>query len=101
MINASLLPKAYKEVIEIIKYIPKNDFDKIPKEVIESMYKESDREYNFSIDFNNFMNQKILYETELILATFFRDYWATEEQRKVILAKERYDKKLSTENNAG
>jgi len=92
MIDKLLMPKAYAEVLEILKHIPIEDFNKIPYEIIENMKLNMDKEYDFRIiDFDNFQGQDMLKETETILAVLFRDYWATEEQRKRILEKEKYD----------
>ena len=43
-------PKAYKEVLEIIKYLPKEEYERIPKEKIEFFEKNCDKEYNFIFD---------------------------------------------------
>lgn len=92
MINRLLIPKAYVEVLEILRHIPLADYNKIPAEIIENMQLNADKEYKYIItSFNNFQEQKMLKETETILAVLFRDYWATEEQRKKILEKENYD----------
>ena len=92
MIDKLLIPKAYVEVLEILQYIPQEDYNKIPSQIIESMKLEMDKEYKYKIsNFDNFEEQEMLKETETILAVFFRDYWATEEQRQRILKKEQYD----------
>ena len=92
MIDKLLLPKAYAEVLEILKHIPETDYNKIPPEIIENMQLNADKEYKYVVThFDNFQEQQILKETETILAVLFRDYWATEEQRKKILEKEKYD----------
>ena len=84
--------KAYTEVLEILKCIPKDDFDKIPKEKIEFYQKNMDKNYNYIIDESvNFNEQSISDITKAILANIFRDYWATEYQKERILAKEKYD----------
>lgn len=38
---------AYKEVSEILKYIPIFDYEKIPREKIELYKKMQDRDYHF------------------------------------------------------
>lgn len=92
MIDKLLMPKAYVEVLEILKYIPREDYNKIPKEIIENMKSNADKGYKYIVThFDNFQEQEMLKETETILAVLFRDYWATEEQRTKILAKEKYD----------
>lgn len=92
MIDRLLMPRAYVEVLEILKHIPAEDFNKIPHEIIENMKLNADKEYKYAINhFENFQEQEMLKETETILAVLFRDYWATEDQRRRILEKEKYD----------
>lgn len=86
-------PKAYKEVVEILKYVPKGSVKKIPQTMIDTFNSKMDKTYNFSIDINkSFEKQELLEETKAILANIFRDYWATPYQKERILAKERYDR---------
>ena len=84
--------KAYKEVIEILKYVPQESVNKIPKTTLETFEKKMDKDYVFNIDINkSFEEQNLLEETKDIFAVIFRDYWATPYQRERILAKEKYD----------
>ena len=54
-------PKAYKEVIEILKYVPKQSVDKIPQTMIDTFNSKMDNNYNFSIDINkSFEEQELL-----------------------------------------
>ena len=83
---------AYKEVIEILNYVPDEDVAKIPQEKIDFYRNHMDNEYDYKIDeTKDFSEQTISETTEAILACIFRDYWATPYQRERILAKERYD----------
>lgn len=95
-------PKAYKEVIEVLKYVPKESVDKIPQSMINTFEKEMDNKYEFSIDINkSFEEQELLDETKAIFANIFRDYWATPYQKERIQAKERYDRrKIEEEKSA-
>lgn len=83
---------AFTEVLEILKYVSKEDYEKIPLEMIEIM--EDNCSKNYVIKYNpniSLTDQNISEEAQTIIAIFFRDYWATEEQRKKILLKEQYD----------
>ena len=95
-------PKAYKEVVEILKYVPKESVKKIPQTMIDTFNAKMDNTYNFSIDINkSFEEQELLDETKAILANIFRDYWATPYQKERIQAKERYDReKIEEEKRA-
>ena len=86
-------PKAYKEVIEILNYVPKESIDKIPKTMLEVFRTKMDKNWDFKVDINkSFEEQELLDETKAIFANIFRDYWATPYQKERIEAKERYDR---------
>lgn len=90
--------KAYTEVLEILKYVPQDSVNKIPKDMLEMFKIKYDKDYNFKIDTNKpFEEQELLDETKAIFANIFRDYWATPYQRERILAKEEYDRKILEE----
>ena len=92
MIDKMIFPKAYVEVLEILKYIPEDEYEKIPIELIHKMQIEADKEYKFEVtNFENFQEQKLLKETETILAVLYRDYWASKEKRQIIFEKEKKD----------
>lgn len=80
--NNNKYAKAYKEVLEIIKYFPKDEFDKIPKEKIEFYSNNSDKDYSFEINPEiDLSEQNISDETYAIIIGLFEDYYATEEQK--------------------
>lgn len=84
---------AYKEVIEILKYVPQESVNKLPQTMIDTFKAKMNENYNFHIDINkNFEEQELLDETKAILANIFRDYWATPYQKERIEAKEKYDR---------
>ena len=86
-------PKAYKEVIEILKYVPEKSVNKIPQTMLDTFKTKMDKEYNFIVDINKaFEEQELLEETKAIFANIFRDYWATPYQKERIEAKEEYDR---------
>ena len=86
--------KAYKEVIEILNYVPQESVSKIPQTMTDTFQVKMDKDYDFQVDINkSFEEQEILEERKAILANIFRDYWATPYQKKRIEAKEKYDRK--------
>lgn len=83
---------AYKEVIEVLKHVEKEELEKIPKERIKFFEENMNKDYEFKIDeTKNFEEQNLMEKTKIILAIIFRDYWATEAQKEKIIAKENYD----------
>ena len=84
---------AYKEVIMIINSLEDEVKKLIPKDKIEFYESHMDRNYNFQIDYDKSINnQKILYPTKCILANIFKEYIASEEDKKLIFEKEAKEK---------
>lgn len=85
--------KAYKEIVEILKYVPEESVNKIPKDMRDMFEAEQLKTYNFQIDTEKtFEEQELLEETKAILANIFRDYWATDYQKARIIEKENQDR---------
>lgn len=80
---------AYTEVLDILKYISKEDYEKIPKSKIKVFEENSNNNYNFTYDENKTLDEQNVSEiTKVIIAILFRDYWATKEQRYIIIKKQ-------------
>ena len=89
---SNIYAKAYAEVYEILKSIPEEDFEKIPHEVLNMLEEKKDKEYEFQLQDNTeFEDQCLLRETKVLLAIFYRDYWATEEEKEKIKQKWKSD----------
>lgn len=98
MIEVKKLPKACTEVLEILKHISEEEYKKIPNELIKMFETKQDKQHKIDIThFEDFEKQEILDETKAILAIIFRDYWATEEQRRRIIANEKYQINIQEE----
>lgn len=84
---------AYREVLEILSKISKNDYNKIPRDMIQVFEIYSNKEYAFEYDLKkDFDQQGISKRAKLILAILFRDYWANDNQREKIISKQNYDR---------
>lgn len=82
---------AYIEVLEILKYFPVEDYNKIPKNKIELFETNANNDYVFKYNPNKPLDkQNISKITKGIIAILFRDYWATESQREKIISKQNY-----------
>jgi hypothetical protein len=91
-------PKAYKEVIEILNFVPEESVNKIPQTMLEMFKTKMDKNYDFEVDINKtFEDQNLLDETKAIFANIFRDYWATPYQKERIKTKEKYDRQKNEE----
>lgn len=84
---------AYREVLEILKYIPIEDYDKIPKNRINLFKAYANNDYAFWYDITKTLDEQNVSKTaKAIIAILFRDYWATELQKEKIIAKQNYDR---------
>lgn len=84
---------AYNEVLEILKYIPEEDYNKIPKEKIELFETNANDNYKFNYEPNKTLDeQNVSKIAKGIIAILFRDYWANDNQREKIIAKQNYDR---------
>ena len=93
---------AYSEVLEILKYISKEDYEKIPNSKIELFETNYNKDYIFKYNPNKTLNEQNVSKTaKAIIAILFRDYWATEIQKEKIISKQNYDRmKLEEERKA-
>lgn len=81
MINSNYA-RAYKEVLEIIRYFPKEEYSKIPQEKIEFYKNNMDKDYVFTINPEiDLSEQNISPEANAIIVNLFIDYYATEKQK--------------------
>lgn len=73
---------AYAEVIEVLRYIPIEDYHKIPKKFITFMEENCDENntfiYNLALPFHK---QELSAEAKNILATIYRLFWANENEK--------------------
>ena len=84
---------AYSEVLEVLNHMSKEDYNKIPKDMLEMFQTNCNNEYQFRYDLNKeFEEQGISKRAKLILAILFRDYWATPYQKEKIIAKQNYER---------
>lgn len=82
--------EAYSEVLEVIKYIPKEDYNKIPPKMIQLFKSNCDENseftYNVALPFEK---QNLSKDAKLILAIIFRNCWITLEQKRELSVKEK------------
>ena len=73
--------KAYVEVLEFLKCIPINEFYKIPKEKIDFMEENKDREYNYKYDITNPVLSK---KAKAIITNLYMENFASQEEKTKI-----------------
>ena len=83
---------AYAEVIQVLKYLPKDDIEKIPRELIIALEENQNHNHNFQFNVNVSLKvQNFSKKAKIILAILFRDYFTTEKQKNIINNVEKYE----------
>lgn len=89
---------AYSEVLGILKFIAKEDYEKIPNSKIELFETNQNKEYIFKYNPNKTLEeQNVSKRAKAIIGLLFRDYWATDEQKEKIIRKQNYDRQILEE----
>ena len=70
---------SYVEVLEILKHIPKDEYEKIPKQIIFFYEINKNKDYEYSYDVKN---PKTMRKTDAIIINLYKDYVASDEERK-------------------
>lgn len=74
--------QAYTEIECLLKYMPKEYIEKLPKKLIDLIHSQSDEMYNIPIDINkNLTEQNFSKKTKDIIAVLKYNYWSTEDEK--------------------
>ena len=85
---------ALKELLVILKYIPKTDYEKIPEGVLRMVNINAEHTYNFYVDEKkSIKDQNISVLTKALLENFYRDYWVTDIEKNKIIEEENIKRK--------
>ena len=83
---------ACKEVLEILKFVKRNDLEKIPKIEIDILERNQNTEYKFIYNpTKSIKDQMVSKMAKGIIAYYFYKYIAKEEQKEIIRKKQEYD----------
>lgn len=75
--------KAYTELNEIFKLLPKNQLEKIPESFIKNVQKEMDIEYGFKLDeTKNLEEQDLMVETRALIVEIYERYLSGENEKE-------------------
>ena len=77
--------KAYAEILEIIKYLPSKEYNKIPRENIDFFENNKDNTHIFQYNPTKTLSeQNVLRETNALIISMFKDLFATKQQKEKI-----------------
>ena len=82
--------QAFAEAYEILSYLDEDNYKKIPNDIIDALYQNGDKDYEFFIDDSHpLYKQDLLEETKALLFNLYRDYLADSEIREKIIEYQR------------
>lgn len=82
--------KAFKELNEIIKFFPTNEYSKIPKSFMNFIRENMDDDYEYVVEhIDDFQNQEMLDETKILLSIVYRDFISSKEEHNQIIEMEK------------
>ncbi len=77
--------KAYTEVLELLKHIPKEEYNRIPETEIQFYENNCDKNYKFIYDETvELKDQKISKEANAVIIAMYMNYFANEKQKEII-----------------
>lgn len=80
--NMNRYKMACTEILELFKYLPEEDYNKIPKSEIDFFEHNKEENYNFKFNENlSFEEQVILPETEAFIVRIYKNYFCTPEKK--------------------
>ena len=83
MVETSFDRKALAEVYNVLIMLDKENFDKIPKKMIEALKNNMDTDYE--VEWSDIEKGNLLEDTEKILSVLYTDYLATPEEKNIIM----------------
>lgn len=85
MVLTDSYKNAFAEADVILKRLNKNDYNKIPNDVVTAIEKNKNNNYSFELNSElDLDKQEMLPETRAILLNIFREYLANDTQREKI-----------------
>ena len=89
---------AFAEVYEILNYLEEESYNKIPKDFLEVIEENRNKEYEYIVENpEDLTEQAMLPETRAILFNIFRDYLCTSEQREKIIKMQAEERRKNEE----
>lgn len=77
--------RAYTEVLEILKHIPQEEFDRIPKSEIQFYEDNCDKNYKYEYNQNITVDKQIISrEANTVIVAIYMNYFANEKQKGII-----------------
>ena len=77
--------RAYTEVLEILKHIPKDELERIPKSELQFYEDNCDKNYKYEYNLDLAVDkQAISKETNTVIVALYMNYFANEKQKGII-----------------
>ena len=94
--------RAYVEVLEVLKFLKEEEYNRVPKERIDIYNKYKDNEYYFEINEEKELGEQISPKAKAVLSNLFIRYIANDDDRDEIIVQERkkeYEEEMAKSEN--
>ena len=83
--------QSLKEVNTILNLMGKEYINKLPNKLLKFIRENMDKTYISEINVNTPINEQILKkDTKILLSLIYRNYWCSEEKKKLLLEEDEY-----------
>lgn len=82
--------RAYAETYQVLQHTTRSVFRMIPQSFMKFLHENMDKTAGRDLDFSkNLMEMDLLRDTRILLSLVYRDFLCSEEERKMLVEKER------------
>lgn len=89
--------KKFVEVDEIIKYLPKKELSKIPKDLIDLIRKNKDSEYIWKYDSNKKLEEQNIHKDTIAILSYINTKYILEGNQKMLMKNLHYYNEMKSE----
>jgi len=89
--------KRLVEVDEILKYLPKKDFDKIPKDLLKLIRENKDSSYVWKYDTNKQLKDQNIHKDTIAILSYINIEFILENKQKMLMKKIHYCNEMKKE----
>lgn len=85
-----VMKRAFSETYQVLQHTTRSIYRMIPKSFLDFLYENMDKTWSENMDFSkNLMAMDLLRETRILLSLVYRDFLCSEQERKMLVEKDR------------
>lgn len=89
--------RRFVEVDEILKYLPKKDFDKIPNDLLKLIRENKDSSYMWKYDNNKQLKDQNIHKDTIAILSYINTEFILENKQKMLMKAIHYSNEMKNE----